>query len=155
MPVCLRVCVCVCVSVHWRMLCWCGRKLKKWLGWMFTSTYWACLLDEQLSFITAACHPLSLRLSPAPLQTLCFFDLSLPFSPFLSPFLSPSLSLPDAPAFLRCLSAIGMELSFCQPSISQSIHWSFAWPNACTPISLRFFLHSPSPHTLLSLMLVC
>lgn len=59
-------------------------------GRMFASAYWACPLDEQLSFITAACHPLSLPLSPPPLLIPCSFLSSLALSPALLLFLDVS-----------------------------------------------------------------
>ena len=59
------VCVCMCVLTGMRL----------GMGWMFASTYWARPIDEQLSFITATCQPLTL--SPAFANAL--FPYLLPF----------------------------------------------------------------------------
>lgn len=135
----MTLCVCVCVvCVCWKAWRWHAGGWRNEQGWMFTSTYWA--YDEQLSFITADCQPLTLSLFLLPLLTLRFFTLTP---------ISNSLTFP------RCPSAIGMKLSFCQTSISLSIHRSL--PDHGQMLACQFLCFLPHwiPKPVSSVPLTC
>ncbi len=131
---CVCVCVCVCVLTGVTPMC---RRLKKWLGWMFAPTYWARPLDEQLSFITVSCQPLSLSLSlslfPIFANTLFLYNL---LSLQLARFSSMSFSNRHGAVILSALHQPIDSPIFARP-----------WTNACMPISLCFLPHLPSPQS--------
>lgn len=105
MPPPLRVCVSVCWQV-WR---WHVEGCRNdWGQCLPPHTEHVHLMNNYHSLLLAVSLALSLSLSH-----LCYLPVSLP----------PPLS-PTPLAFPRCPSAIGLELSFCQPSISLSIHRS-------------------------------